>query len=215
MDTLIGRKVGMTQVFDADGRQIPVTVLAVGPCKVVQRKTVERDGYEAAQLGLEDQKESRLTKPLRGHFAKAGVSGMRILGEVRLDPAVDGEVQPGDEVGVTLFDGVGYVDVTATSKGRGFQGVVKRYRMGGGRASHGGGNLRAPGSIGMCEWPARVFKGKKLPGHMGNRRVTVQNLRVVEVRGPDHALLVHGAVPGPNGGVIVVRKAIKKAAKST
>jgi large subunit ribosomal protein L3 len=215
MDTLIGRKVGMTQVFDAEGRQIPVTVLEVGPCTVIQRKTVEIDGYEAVQLGFGDRKESRLTKPLRGHFAKAGAPCRRILGEVRLDPAADGGVKPGDEVGVSLFDGVEFVDVTATSKGRGFQGVVKRHGMGGGRASHGGGNLRGPGAIGMKEWPARVLKGKRLPGHMGHRRVTVLNLKVVQVRGEDHALLVRGAVPGPNGGIIMVRKAIKKAAKAT
>lgn len=214
MDTLIGKKLGMTQVFDDEGRQIPVTVLAVGPCTVVQRKTVERDGYEAAQLGFDPQKESRVTRPLRGHFMKAGAAPCRVLGEVRLDPATDEGVQSGTEIGVTLFEDVAFVDVTATSKGRGFQGVVKRHGMGGGRASHGGGNLRGPGSIGMCEWPARVLKGKKLPGHMGNRRVTVQNLKVVAVRGEDHALLVRGAVPGPTGGVVVVRKAIKKAAKA-
>ncbi len=213
MDALIGKKVGMTQVFDEAGRQIPVTVLELGPCAVVQRKTVETDGYDAVQIGFGEQRAKRLSKPLQGHFKKGGAELKHVLREVRVDAGE--ELELGSQVNVSVFDGVGYVDVTATTKGRGFQGVVKRYNMRGGRASHGGGNLRGPGSIGMCEFPARVFKGKKLPGHMGCVQVTVQNLKVVAVREEDNALLVRGAVPGPNGGLVMVRTSLKKAAKAS
>ena len=213
MDALIGKKVGMTQVFDEAGRQIPVTVLELGPCAVVQRKTVETDGYDAVQIGFGEQRAKRLSKPLQGHFKKGGAELKHVLREVRVDAGE--EIELGSQLNVSVFDGVGYVDVTATTKGRGFQGVVKRYNMRGGRASHGGGNLRGPGSIGMCEFPARVFKGKKLPGHMGCVQVTVQNLKVVAVREEDNALLVRGAVPGPNGGLVMVRTSLKKAAKAS
>ena len=213
MDALIGKKVGMTQVFDEAGRQIPVTVLELGPCAVVQRKTVETDGYDAVQIGFGEQRAKRLSKPLQGHFKKGGAELKHVLREVRVDAGE--ELELGSQINVSVFDGVGYVDVTATTKGRGFQGVVKRYNMRGGRASHGGGNLRGPGSIGMCEFPARVFKGKKLPGHMGCVQVTVQNLKVVAVREEDNALLVRGAVPGPNGGLVMVRTSLKKAAKAS
>ncbi len=187
MDALIGKKVGMTQVFDEAGRQIPVTVLELGPCAVVQRKTVETDGYDAVQIGFGEQRAKRLSKPLQGHFKKGGAELKHVLREVRVDAGE--ELELGSQVNVSVFDGVGYVDVTATTKGRGFQGVVKRYNMRGGRASHGGGNLRGPGSIGMCEFPARVFKGKKLPGHMGTDKVTVQNLVVVKVYEDKNLLL--------------------------
>lgn len=215
MDTLLGTKVGMTQVFDEDGRQVPVTVLAVGPCTVVQRKTTATDGYEALQVGYGAQKAHRLTKPRQGQFAKAGVEAHRHLCEVPVPAGGASADQPGAQLTVSLFQGVTHVDVIGSSKGRGFQGVVKRHRMRGGRASHGGGNLRAPGSIGMCEEPGRVLKGTKLPGQMGNRRVTVQNLRVVQVREDDQALLVKGAVPGPNGGLVLIRKALKKPATTS
>jgi large subunit ribosomal protein L3 len=208
MNALIGTKVGMTQVFDDEGRMIPVTVLEVGPCAVVQRKTTETDGYDAVQLGFADQKPSRVTKPLRGHFKRGGAEPKRHLQEVRVDAG--SEAKEGETADVSLFGEVGFVDVIGVSKGRGFQGVVKRHGMGGGRASHGGGNLRGGGSIGMCEFPARVFKGKKMPGQMGNKRTTVQNLKVVEVRGEDNALLVRGAVPGPNGGLVLIRESRKK-----
>lgn len=215
MNTIVGKKIGMTRVYNPEtGVQTPVTVIEVGPCTVVQRKTLASDGYDAAQLGFLPRREKNVTKPLRGHFAKAGAACASVLREVRLDEG-EQEVKAGDTVDASLFDGAAFVDVTAHTKGRGFQGVVKRYRMGGGRASHGGkGSLRSPGSIGMREWPGRVFKNKKMPGQMGNRQVTVQNLRVVQVRPEDHAILVEGAVPGPTGGVVLVRKAIKKAAKS-
>jgi large subunit ribosomal protein L3 len=210
MNGIIGRKIGMTQVFDETGTQYNVTVIEAGPCTVVQRKTQERDGYDAVQLGFEPQKEQRLTKPEQGHFKKAGVTPQKVLREFDVEP--DSETKAGDEVTVAQFEGVPYVDIVATSKGRGFQGVMRRHGFGGGRATHGSGGHRRPGSIGMKEEPARVFKGKKLPGHMGNERVTTQNLKVVQVRGEDNALLVEGAVPGPVGGLVMVRKAIKKPA---
>jgi large subunit ribosomal protein L3 len=209
MQTLIGKKVGMTRVYNDDGVQVPVTVVQVGPCVVVQRKTQAGDGYDAVQIGFEEQKESRLTKPELGHFKKAGAKPQKVLREVRV--GADESAQPGEVLTAKAFEGVAYVDVLGHTKGRGFQGVVRRYRFAGGRASHGGGWDRKPGSIGNREWPARVFKNKKLPGHMGSVDVTTQNLRVVKVLAEDHALLLEGAVPGPNGGIVVVRKAIKKA----
>ena len=209
MQTLIGKKIGMTRVYDDAGVQVPVTVVQVGPCVVVQRKRAKPDGYEAVQLGFQEQKESRLTKPLQGHFKKAGAKPQKVLREVRVAAAE--EVQAGDVLTAKAFEGVKFVDVLGHTKGRGFQGVVKRFRFAGGRASHGGGWNRKPGSIGNREWPARVFKNKKLPGHMGSVDITTQNLRVVKVLADDHALLLEGAVPGPMGGIVLVRKAIKKA----
>ena len=209
MQTLIGKKIGMTRVYDDAGKQVPVTVVQVGPCAVVQRKTAQTDGYEAVQLGFGEQKESRLTKPVQGHFKKAGAKPAQVLREVRLDKGEDAKT--GDVVTAKVFEGVKFVDVLGHTKGRGFQGVVKRFQFGGGRAAHGGGWLRKPGSIGNREWPGRVFKNKRLPGHMGSVDITTQNLRVVKVLADDHALLLEGAVPGPVGGLVLVRKAIKKA----
>ena len=209
MQTLIGKKIGMTRVYDDAGVQVPVTVVQVGPCVVVQRKSAKPDGYEAVQLGFQEQKESRLTKPLQGHFKKAGAKPQKVLREVRVDAAE--AAKAGDVLTAKAFEGVKFVDVLGHTKGRGFQGVVKRFRFAGGRASHGGGWNRKPGSIGNREWPARVFKNKRLPGHMGSVDVTTQNLRVVKVLADDHALLLEGAVPGPMGGIVLVRKAIKKA----
>ena len=209
MQTLIGRKVGMTRVYDEAGVQVPVTVVQAGPCTVIQRKTAKTDGYEAAQLGFAEQKESRLTKPERGHLQKAGAKPVKVLREVRLEAG--DEAKAGDVVTAEVFEGVKFVDVLGHTKGRGFQGVIRRYKMRGGRASHGGGWTRRPGSIGNREWPARVFKNKKLPGHMGSVDITTQNLRVVKVLPEENALLLEGAVPGPNGGIVLVRKAIKKA----
>ena len=209
MQTLIGKKIGMTRVYDDAGVQLPVTVVQVGPCVVVQRKSAKPDGYEAVQLGFQEQKESRLTKPQQGHFKKAGAKPQKVLREVRVDAAE--AAKAGDVLTAQMFDGVKFVDVLGHTKGRGFQGVVKRFRFAGGRASHGGGWNRKPGSIGNREWPARVFKNKKLPGHMGSVDITTQNLRVVKVLADDHALLLEGAVPGPMGGIVLVRKAIKKA----
>ena len=209
MQTLIGKKIGMTRVYDDAGVQVPVTVVQVGPCVVVQRKSAKPDGYEAVQLGFQEQKESRLTKPQQGHFKKAGAKPQKVLREVRVDAAE--AAKAGDVLTAQMFDGVKFVDVLGHTKGRGFQGVVKRFGFAGGRASHGGGWNRKPGSIGNREWPARVFKNKKLPGHMGSVDITTQNLRVVKVLADDHALLLEGAVPGPMGGIVLVRKAIKKA----
>ena len=175
MKGLIGKKLGMTSIYDDKGAAVPVTVLEVSPCVVVQRKDEARDGYSAVQLGYAEQKEQRLNKAAKGHYKKAGVEAHRVLREFRV--TADTEVAVGDVVDVRAFEEVNFVDVVATGKGRGFQGVVKRYDFGGGRASHGGGWLRRTGSIGMCEFPGRVFKGKKMPGHMGSKRVTTQNLR--------------------------------------
>ena len=208
MKGLIGKKLGMTSIYDEKGAAVPVTVLEVGPCVVVQRKDEERDGYSAIQLGYAEQKEQRLNKPKLGHYKKAGVEAHRVLREFRV--AADSEVAIGDVVDVRAFEEVNFVDVVATGKGRGFQGVVKRYDFGGGRASHGGGWLRRTGSIGMCEFPGRVFKGKKMPGHMGSKRVTTQNLRVMQVRAEENLILIKGSIPGANGGIVTVKEALKK-----
>ena len=208
MKGLIGKKLGMTSIYDENGSAVPVTVLEVGPCVVVQRKDEERDGYSAIQLGYAEQKEQRLNKPNLGHYKKAGVEAHRVLREFRV--AADSEVAIGDVVDVRVFEDVNFVDVVATGKGRGFQGVVKRYDYGGGRASHGGGWLRRTGSIGMCEFPGRVFKGKKMPGHMGSKRVTTQNLRVMQVRVEENLILIKGSIPGANGGIVMVKEALKK-----
>lgn len=208
MKGLIGKKLGMTSVYDADGVAVPVTVIEAGPCVVVQRKTNEKEGYSAIQLGYSDQKEQRLTKPALGHFKKAGVGAKSVLGEIRL--AADAEINVGDVIDASIFQEVNYVDVVATGKGRGFQGVVKRFKFGGGRASHGGGWVRRTGSIGMKEHPARTFKGKKMPGHMGNDRVTTQNLKVIQVRPEENLILVKGSVPGAIGGIVTIKEALKK-----
>jgi large subunit ribosomal protein L3 len=204
----------MTQIFDEEGRQVPVTVIEVGPCVVVQKKTRESDGYTSVQLGFGGQKETRLAGPVRGHFKKNGLSPSRILREVRLD-AEDGELEVGQTVTASIFAEAPYVDVIGRTKGRGFQGVVRRHGMSGGRASHGSGNHRKTGSIGQCESPARVMKNKKMPGQLGHVRVTAQNLKVVQVREEDNCILVHGSVPGPTGGIVFVRKSLKKAAKAS
>lgn len=208
MKGLIGKKLGMTSVYDENGVAVPVTVIEAGPCVVVQCKDSEKDGYTAVQLGFGEQKEQRMNKPDLGHYKKAGVDAKRVLREFRVDGA--SEVAIGDVVTASAFEEVNYVDVVATGKGRGFQGVVKRYDFGGGRASHGGGWIRRTGSIGMCEHPARVFKGKKMPGHMGNKRVTTQNLKVVQVRPEENLILVKGSVPGANGGIVTIKEALKK-----
>ena len=182
MKGLIGKKLGMTSVYDESGAAVPVTVIEAGPCVVVQQKNSGKEGYSAVQLGFEDQKEQRVNKPSQGHFKKAGVSAKRILREIHVDESE--EVAVGDGINASVFEEVNYVDIVATGKGRGFQGVVKRYNFAGGRASHGGGWIRRTGSIGMCAWPGRVFKNMKLPGHMGVETCTTVNLKVVDVR-PD------------------------------
>jgi len=214
MQGLIGRKMGMTQVFDDQGHRVAVTVIEAGPCVVIQKKTAEKDGYDAVQLGFGEQKAHRVTKPQLARYKHADTTPKRLLKEFSLDDGEDFDV--GDAVTVNgVFDEVTHVDVTAMTKGRGFQGVVKRHRMGGGRMTHGGHSKRRVGSIGQCSYPANVAKGQRMPGQMGRVRVTQQNLKIVAVRGEDNLLLVRGAVPGPTGGFVVVRKALKKAGKKS
>ncbi|MDD5707236.1 MAG: 50S ribosomal protein L3 [Kiritimatiellae bacterium] len=209
MEGLIGKKVGMTQVWDGQGRHVPVTVLEVGPCPVVQVKHQAGDGYEAAQLGFGPQKPQRLTKAVRTRFEKAGVMPCRALREFRLEAGDN--VKAGETLTIGVFDGVKLVDVTAISKGRGFAGPVRRHGMAGGPLTHGGHSKRRIGSIGERNLPGWVRKGKPMPGHMGAVRVTARNLEVVQLRKDDNLLLVRGAVPGPAGAMVIVRKALKKA----
>lgn len=208
MKGLIGKKLGMTSVYDEAGTAVPVTVIEAGPCVVVQQKNNKKEGYSAIQLGFADQKEQRMIKPALGHFKKAGVSAKRVLREFRVEDSA--QVAVGDVINASAFAEVNFVDVTATSKGRGFQGVVKRYGFGGGRASHGGGWERRPGSIGMCEHPGRVFKGKKMPGQMGDYRVTTQNLKVIQVRPEENLIFIKGSIPGATGGIVVIKEALKR-----
>jgi large subunit ribosomal protein L3 len=209
MKGLIGQKIGMTRVFDDAGNHVPVTVLRVGPCVVLQVRNEERDGYRAAQLGYieEGLRPEQLNKPTRGHLAKAGAPPVRMIREFPLSP--DADTKEGDRLTVELFSDVEKVDVTATSKGRGFAGVMKRYGFKGGPASHGSMFHRGPGSIGQAAWPSRVFKGKKMPGQMGGRRVTQQGLRVVKIDPERHLLMVRGAVPGAPRGYVLVRQAVR------
>lgn len=204
---LIGRKLGMTQVFSEEGLAVPVTVIEVEPSVVIQRKTVERDGYEALQLGYGRIKQKAVTKPLQGHFKKADKGFFRILREFKMD--IEG-AEPGTELTAELFSPGDYVDVVGTTKGKGFAGVVKRHGFGGGAASHGSMFHRAPGSIGASADPSRVFKGARLPGRMGGERLTVQNLKVVAVRPELNVILVKGAVPGCKNGYVLIKQAIKK-----
>jgi large subunit ribosomal protein L3 len=206
---ILGKKIGMTQVFRPDGQVVPVTVLKAGPCVVVQRKTPTLDGYDAVQLGLvEGVKQQRLTKAENGHIKKAGVDGVRYLSELRLRQG-DADLKPGDRVLVDQFKPNEKVDVIGTSKGRGFAGLVKRHHFRGGPATHGSMFHRAPGSIGASSFPSRVFPGMRMAGHMGSQQVTVRNLEIVEVDADDNLLVVKGAVPGPNGSYVVVRRAKK------
>ena len=207
VDAILGKKLGMTQIFAENGDAVPVTVLKAGPCVVIQRKTAGKDGYEAVQLGLvEPPGPKHLTKALEGHFKKGGANPVRFLREVRLKSG-SGEVKVGDKVLADSFAVNELVDVIGVSKGRGFAGVQKRHHFGGGGGSHGSMFHRAPGSIGASAYPSRVLKGMRAAGHMGVDRVTVRNLRVVQVLLEDNTLLVKGAVPGPDGGYVIVRKA--------
>jgi large subunit ribosomal protein L3 len=203
---LLGRKVGMTQVFDERGKAVPVTILQAGPCPVVQRKTAERDGYEAIQIGFETQpKANRMVRPLKGHFDKAQVAYLRLLRELRLRGG-EGEFSVGQILTVSLFAAGERVRVTGVTKGKGFQGGVKRWNYHGGPQTHGSMFHRAPGSIGASSYPSRVFRGHHLPGHMGAVRTTVRGLRVVAVDPENNVLLVEGAIPGPSGGVVTIQK---------
>ena len=203
---IIGIKLGMTQVFAADGSLVGCTVLQAGPCVVVQRRTKDKDGYEAAQLGLvEFVKPQRVTKAMTGHFKKANVAPMKVLHEVRLPESKD-ETKVGDRVLVESFKAGELVDVSGVSKGKGFQGGVKRWHYAGGDATHGSMFHRAPGGIGGSSFPSRVWKNQHFPGHMGNQKVTAKNLKVVKVDTDENLLLVRGSVPGPSGQYIFIRK---------
>jgi len=204
---IIGKKLGMSQVFGADGVVTPVTVLKAGPCVVVQRKTAQADGYESVQLGLVEERPAKVNRPTAGHYKKAGVPPTRVRREVSLAAGGEG-LKAGDQVLVSVFADGDTVDVIGTSKGRGFQGVVKRHHFRGGAATHGSMFHRAPGSIGASSYPSRVIKGMRAAGHMGSDRVTVRNLRVVKVDSEHNLLLVRGAVPGANGGYVIIRRAV-------
>jgi large subunit ribosomal protein L3 len=203
---LMAKKVGMTQIFDTDGNLVPVTVLRVDPNVVIARKTEEKDGYSAVILGVDDMKESRVTKPYQGQFAENIVPKRRIR-EFR---NFEKDVNPGDSLGAEVLEGCRYVDVTGISKGKGFQGVMKRWGFSGGRSTHGSKFHREPGSTGQSTYPGKTFKNVKMPGRMGRERVTVLSLRLIKVDTENKLLMVHGAVPGINKGLVVVRAAVKK-----
>ncbi|MPW25027.1 50S ribosomal protein L3 [Alkalibaculum sp. M08DMB] len=204
---IIGRKLGMTQIFNEEGQLIPVTVIEAGPCKVVQIKNDEVEGYKAVQLGYKQVKESKITKPIKGHFEKFNVDYMKILREFRLDDTSDLEV--GQEIKADVFADGDKIDVTGTTKGKGFAGVIKRHGQSTGPMAHGSKYHRSPGSMGGSSSPSRVRKGKKLPGHMGNVKVTVQNLEVVKVDLDRNLLLVKGAVPGIRGSLVTIKDTVK------
>ncbi len=207
---LIGKKIGMTQLFDGNGNFIPVTVIEAGPCAVVQKKTAENDGYEAVQLGFGDVKPNRVNKPMKGHFAKNNVAPKKVLREFRLSDTA--ALTEGDIVKADVFTVGEKVDVSGTSKGKGYAGAIKRWNFGRLKETHGTGPVaRHQGSMGACSDPSRVFKGKKMPGHLGAEKVTVQNLEVVKVDAENNLIAVKGAIPGAKGGYVVVTDAVKKA----
>ena len=206
MKGVLGEKLGMTQVWDENSKLVPVTVVKAGPCVVVQRKTVTSDGYEAVQIGLVESKPVKnVNRPMKGHFDKAGVPPTKILREVRVDSA-SGDAKVGDKVLADQFSENDMIDIIGTSKGRGFAGFVKRHNFAGGRASHGSMFHRAPGSIGSSAYPSRVIKGVRMAGHMGVDRKTVKNLRIVRVDAEQNIIMIHGSVPGPDGGYLLIKK---------
>ena len=207
---IMGRKIGITQVYSEEGDVVPVTVVEAGPCVVVQKKTVERDGYNALQLGFSEKQERKLNKPEQGHFKKHNTIPCKYLKEFRVEDI--GVYEEGQKITVDIFENGDFVDVTGTSKGKGFQGVVKRWGFGGGPAGHGSMFHRAPGSIGASATPSRVFKGKKMPGRLGGKKVTVQNIRVVDVRPDENVILLKGAVPGCKNGIVTIKNSVKKRA---
>lgn len=210
MAGLIGKKLGMTQVYDENGRVVPVTVVEAGPCAVLDVRKEETHGYSAVQVGFGKKRAKNVSKAVLGHLAKSqnAENPPAVIKEIRLTE------DPSDELGAELkadiFSEGSFVDVTGTTKGKGFQGVVKRYNFGGGRASHGGDWTRRPGSIGMCEFPGKVYKGRKMPGHTGNKQRTIMGLKIVQIRAEENILLIKGAVPGHKGGIVVLRTAKKK-----
>lgn len=207
MKNILGRKIGMTQVFKEDGEVLPVTVVEAGPLKVVQKKTVENDGYNAIQVGFVDIKEKKINKPLKGHFDKAEVEYKKYVKEIKVDNVDEFEV--GQEIKVDVFEEGDKIDVVGTSKGKGTQGPIKRHNYGRGPESHGSKYHRAGGARAAATYPGRVFKGTKGMGRMGNERVTVQNLEVVKVDADRNLLLIKGAVPGPKGGLLMIRESVK------
>ena len=205
---LIGRKLGMTQVFDENGKVVPVTVVELGPCAVVQKKTVENDGYQAVQLGFDDKKVTRVNKPMKGHFDKAGVAYKKVLREFRLEDT--SALNVGDILKADVFAAGEKVDVVGTSKGKGTAGSIKRWNFSRLKETHGTGPVaRHAGSLGACSDPSRVFKGKKLAGHLGAERVTIQNLDVVKVDAENHLIAIKGAIPGPKKGIVMVVNSVK------
>ena len=207
--TIIGKKVGMTQIFDETGMVIPVTVIEAGPCTVTQVKTVETDGYNSIQLGYGEVKEKRVNKPIKGHFQKSKLGLKKHLREFRTNEIAD--VKVGDEIKLDVFEAGDKIDVQGTSKGKGFQGVIKRHGQSRGPMGHGSMYHRRPGSMGSTSTPGRVFKGKKLPGHMGAVIVTIQNLEVVKVDTDKNVLLIKGSMPGPKGAILKIKKSVKSA----
>ncbi len=205
MDGMLGRKIGMTQIYIENGNAVPVTVIQAGPCLVVQRRTQANDGYEAVQLGLVEEKRFSANKPIAGHFKKAGVAPTRRIVEFDFGP--DEDPKPGDEVKASMFAEKEYVDVVGTSKGKGFQGVIKRHGFGGGKDTHGSMHHRAPGSIGSSAYPSRVFAGMRAPGRMGGDRITTKNLLVVKVDAEKNLIYVRGAVPGAINSYVAIRRA--------
>ena len=209
MKGLLGRKLGMTRIFTEDGRMLPVTIIEAGPCPVVHKKTVETDGYRAVQLGFAGKKEKHTTKPMMGHFNRAKVKPQRYLVEFRDFPG--DELKLGDEVKAEIFEIGEKLDVTGSSKGRGFTGVMKKHNFHGHKKTHGTHeSFRGPGSIGSSAWPSRVFKGKKMAGRMGNEKRTVRNLEIVRLEAEKNIIMVKGAVPGPNGSILEMRPTNKK-----
>ena len=204
---IIGKKIGMTQIFDENGKVVPVTVVEAGPCVVVQKKTVETDGYDAIQVGFGELREKLVNKPRKGHFAKAGVSLRRTLKEFRLEDVTSYNV--GDEIKADIFEAGDKVDVSGVSKGKGFAGVIKRWNFNRGPMSHGSKFHRAVGSMGASSDPSRTFKNKKMPGHMGARNTTVVNLQVVKIMPEKNIILIKGGIPGPNKGTVVIRNSVR------
>ncbi len=207
---LLGRKIGMTQIFDAAGKVIPVTLIEAGPCQVVQRKTKEKEGYQAIQLGFMEKKEKRTTKPLQGHFKKAGVKPQKVLKEFHY---IGDDYQVGQVINLDIFEGIDFVDITGISKGKGFAGAMKRWKFHGGPATHGSMTHRILGSIGSTD-AARVFKGRRMPGRMGGVKETLQNSKIVKRDLANNLLIIKGAVPGAKGTLLIIKKAIKKKHKS-
>ena len=206
---LIGKKIGMTQIFDEKGNVVPVTVVEAGPCPVVMKKTIENDGYEAIQLGFGDVKVQKVTKPLKGHYDKAGIAPKKALREFRLDDP--DALNVGDILKADIFAAGDVVDVVGTSKGKGTAGSIKRWNFGRLKESHGTGPVaRHAGSLGACSDPSRVYKGKKLAGHLGHERVTIQNLCVVKVDAENNLIAIKGAIPGPKGGIVLIKDSVKK-----